>query len=812
MPNAFTKTILIPVVCLGLLAGQPFKSIHQQQAEFYADRYIAEDRPQVTAPLLPKLQRSSAPSHKIFGYHPYWSGRAWENYNYNLLTTIAWFSVGATATGSVTNYNGWPDAGLINLAHSNGVDVVLCVTLFDGTALTTLLSSPTYRQNLINNLIALVKSGNGDGVNIDFEAFPAGQKANMVQFITDLTSAFHNQIPGSQVTLAMPAVDWSDKWDYNALATVSDGLFIMGYDFFGSWSETTGPVAPLTGYTYNITWSVNDYITKTGGKTDKLMLGVPYYGRKWQTAGDTPGSTVLSYIGSPFYAEAEALALTYGSDWYATTQTPWIAYQSGSWYQVWYDDSLSLSLKYDLALDKDLGGVGMWALGYDGSSSKLWSALQAKFGATTPPLTPENLSINNIGGGSIAIQFSGAENADNFTVLRAYADQTTIDTLAVLSQRPLVLNGLDLNQCYFLKIYASNDFGDSPVTELLGVVPVADVPQILVINGFDRMSGTNNSRDFIRQHGTAILATGQAFDAASNESVINGFVNLADYAAIDWILGEEGATNSSFTGEEQLLVADYLKYGGQLFLSGSEIGYDLVAQGSTADQDFYSGYLKAEYLTDAAGDGYSATAVSSSCLDGLGSFSFDNGTQGTYNVDYPDGIKPAAGAADCLRYTGVDYATRGGAGIQYQGSFDGGNMTGAVVYLAFGFETIYPEATRNLIMERILDFFTLADTGTDVGSPLPQQFGITAVYPNPSNTVVNISYRLPNLADGARLQIVNILGQTVVTMTDLPTTGGSGELTWNALLADGKPAPTGVYLAVLNNTNQITIKKFTLLK
>ena len=37
----------------------------------------------------------------------------------------------------------------------------------------------------------------------------------------------------------------------------------------------------------------------------------------------------------------------------------WILLQNVT-YQVWYDDPLSLAMKYKLALDNDLRGVGMW--------------------------------------------------------------------------------------------------------------------------------------------------------------------------------------------------------------------------------------------------------------------------------------------------------------------------------------------------------------------------------------------------------------------------------------------------------------------
>ncbi|MBT4927241.1 hypothetical protein HON17_03395, partial [bacterium] len=152
--------------------------------------------------------RSRVPSKEVFGYHPYWMGTAWTNYNFNLISTLAYFSAEITPTGGISNLHGWPVASLINEAHAHGTKVVLCATLFSSASITTLLSSAENRQNLIDNLLAQVQAGNADGVNIDFESFPSSQRSNMVTFITDLTETFHSAIPGSQVTLAMPPIDW----------------------------------------------------------------------------------------------------------------------------------------------------------------------------------------------------------------------------------------------------------------------------------------------------------------------------------------------------------------------------------------------------------------------------------------------------------------------------------------------------------------------------------------------------------------------------------------------------------------------------
>jgi len=814
--RASYKLLAVYILTTIAILAQPHPSIHQQQSDYYRQNYTAPEIINPQVPFLPKTKRTTQPTHTIFGYHPYWKGTAWQDYNYNLLTTVAWFSAEVTATGTLSNLHGWPVTDLINLAHSHGVDVVLCATLFDSDWIVTLLSNATNRQRLINNLITQVQAGNADGVNIDFESFPASQKNNMVQFITDLTQAFHTQIPGSKVTLAMPSVDWSSAWDYDALASASDGLFIMGYGYHWSGSSTTGALAPLTGYSYNITRTVNDYLTKTNGQANKIILGLPYYGREWAAVSDQPGAATTANGIAREYAAMEALAQTHGRNWHSTSQTPWFSYQNSGWYQDWYDDSLSLALKYDFAIQNNLQGVGMWALGYDGSSPKLWEALADKFGSTTAPLEPQNLTISNIGNGDIMIDFSGATTASEFTVLRQFLGTSTVETIGSFTQRPIIISGLDTTETWFLQLFAANDYRDSPITELSGVKPSHTSQKALVVNGFDRTTGTNNSKDYIRQHGSALWEQGQAFDGTTNEAVIAGIVDLNDYQLVDWILGEEGAANSTFTAEEQAYVREYLENGGHLIISGSEIGYDLVAQGSTADQLFYQNYLKAEYISDAAGGHqgtYGVFGVSGSIFDGITTIDFDNGTHGTYDVDYPDGIKPINGAEICAKFSNVDYTTKGGAGICYNGPFNGSSAYGALIYLSIGFETIYPTAKRDELMTSIINYFDQADAGNiDITPIIPVEIAITAIYPNPFNSRVNIAIKLPETNSvTSSLIITDLLGR-IVTELNISAITGSGTISWDGRTNAGKIAPTGMYLAILKSENKQFSRKFTLLK
>ena len=795
-----------------MVYSQDHTGIHKSQLEYYNQNFILPEIDN-SEPIRPNISRDRDPTREVFGYHPYWMGTAWQNYNFDLISTLAYFSAEANSNGSLGDLHGWPVVSLINEAHDHGTNVVLSVTLFSNSEIETLLGNSTYRQNLIDNLLAQVQAGNADGVNVDFESFPASQKENMVTFIADLTETFHSEIPGSQVTLAMPAVDWNDAWDYNALASISDGLFIMGYGYNWSGSSTTGPVSPLTGPGYTLTWTVLDYLEKTNYQADKLILGIPYYGYEWPATSSVPGAATTGTGDSKTYSEMEPLAFSYGKQWHESSQTPWYYYQDSNWNQGWYDDSLSLSLKYDFALYHDLKGIGMWALGYDGNNPELWELLYAKFSGGSAPTSPTNLSVNNVGNGDIQIRFSGASGANEFIVLRDYLEiDVDSDTVGIFTESPIIISGLTEGDSYFLTVIAKNIFGSSGPTEMLGVVPSNDEVSCLIVNGFDRMTGTNNTFDFIRQHGSALLTTEYSFDSASNEAVLNGDISLLDYDYVDWILGEEGTSTSTFTGTEQTLVKVFLESGRFLFVSGSEIGYDLSGQGSVTDNQFYTNYLKADYISDAAGNNiYSGFGVDNSIFNGITNITFDDGSQGTYNVDWPDGILPVGGASTCAKYLGVNYASQGGMGIEYVGTFGQGNAEGGLVYLAVGFEAIYPESKRNELMAEIMNLYE-SQLGIEGDNPtvFPSSLSINKLYPNPTNTSFTLEFS-SSLNETIIITITDILGR-VVNQTKRISIQNNSSFTWDGLDKNGQSSPTGLYLVSISNGGNVQTRKVTLLK
>ncbi|TRZ51928.1 T9SS C-terminal target domain-containing protein [bacterium] len=380
--------LVLLLISIPLFSQHQEKSIHQLQKEYYSGfNFQKESDYDKINPLLPSSgNQKDNPllSKVVFGWNPSWVGTAYTNYNYNLLTHVAYFSYEVdTATGGYTTIYYWNTTNLIPLAHSYGVKVVLTVTNFGSANNTKILSNPLKRQTLINTLISVVQSRGGDGVNIDFEIVPASQRANLVTFMTDLSNAFHMQIPGSHISIAAPAVDWNSSFDVASLNSVCDLLLIMGYDYYWSGTSIAGPCAPLqsNGFwgSYYVANSVNWYLSN-GASPSKLALGVPYYGYQWPTVDENIKSATTGTGTAYTYNSMKGRAQSYGRIWDSYSLTPWYKYNSSGWNQGWYDDSVSLGLKYDLVNSLNLKGIGIWALSYDGANQELWNTISNKFG------------------------------------------------------------------------------------------------------------------------------------------------------------------------------------------------------------------------------------------------------------------------------------------------------------------------------------------------------------------------------------------------------------------------------------------------
>ena len=304
----------------------------------------------------------------VYGYYAYWLGTV-DELPWDWLTHVAIFSVDVAGDGTLSGTQHWTDVAeqALALAEPYGVHVHLAVTSFDAGVLDAMLSNPSARTTAVGQLGDLVDAYGGHGVAVDFEGMNAGNIGDLTQFVQELAARV------GEVSVATPAVDWAQAYDYPQLAAAAQSLFIMGYDYHWRGGEP-GPVAPLFGGgpwgQYALDWSVADYLA-TGVPPEKIVLGLPLYGYTWPTVDGAVPGTATGDASSVLYSDAKLDAATYGAQWDDTTHTPYYFPDGNT--QTWYDDASSLDDRIGWALeDQGLGGIGFWALNYDGGDPELW--------------------------------------------------------------------------------------------------------------------------------------------------------------------------------------------------------------------------------------------------------------------------------------------------------------------------------------------------------------------------------------------------------------------------------------------------------
>jgi len=302
----------------------------------------------------------------------------------------------------------------------------------------------------------------------------------------------------------------------------------------------------------------------------------------------------------------------------------------------------------------------------------------------------------------------------------------------------VVLTNLAVGTDYYFRVAAINAGGESFPSETVGCRRASSTlsSRILYVNGFTRFDRTLNLRedlvaqqykppghdanmgtmdrvmpnrvnafDYVVPHGKAIVAAGlMGFDSCQVQAVTNGTVNLNNYDIVIWDAGNQSTADRTFNSGAQARISAFLAGGGKLFVSGSEIAWDLdrASGPSAADRSFLHNQLHATLLSDANDDSgvFTFAPATGSIFAGNAAGAFDDGSKGIYWVGYPDALTPTGpGAAGALNYPGFG---GGAAAVCY----DGSNGGGKVVYFGFPFETITSVSARNAYMADILKFFS----------------------------------------------------------------------------------------------------------
>lgn len=284
--------------------------------------------------------------------------------------------------------------------------------------------------------------------------------------------------------------------------------------------------------------------------------------------------------------------------------------------------------------------------------------------------------------------------------------------------------------------------------------------------------------------------------------------NIADeiskYETVIWFTGD--ARDNTLTEDEQAAIAAYLDAGGRLLISGLNIGYDLVENGSDSDSAFYANYLHADYVADSIKATWAMGVGGDIITGGMRCF-FDGDFGGSENRTFPDVINPISPAESIFKYTPGSQC----GGLRYEDESTGSKM----VYLPFGFEEISGprEDSAFNLMEKILEWFAMpVSVNPDfTNAGLQKEYKLSQNYPNPFNPATKIAYELP-VASQVTLKVYNLLGQEIRTLVNEIQAAGAFEVFWNGKDLNGAQVPGGIYLYKIQTEQFTFIRKMILLK
>ncbi len=340
---------------------------------------------------------------RVMGFLPYWTMA--DASPSASVTDLAYFSVTLDGRGQlVERTNGEVDMGFHRLqgplfdawldsAEQYDQKMHITITVLNNADISALLTSKAAQENAIFTITQLLASYPFEGVVMDIEYSGSPEQIlrdNHTKFIVDLEEALNEVDENIELSVAVygSAASRYQIWDVEKIGQHSDFLVVMSYDYHVRSSPVVGPVAPIFGrgtgrWQDDIVSNMRDILKLV--PAERVFLGIPFYGYEWTATSDNLGATTFPQSGSTatYKRVLELLSdpeVRAQERWDEDALSPYIVYEeAGKTQFIYYENARSLSYKLDFVEQVGLGGIAIWALGYEGANPELWKVVSQKF-------------------------------------------------------------------------------------------------------------------------------------------------------------------------------------------------------------------------------------------------------------------------------------------------------------------------------------------------------------------------------------------------------------------------------------------------
>lgn len=226
------------------------------------------------------------PSKRIVGYFPWWESGDIDSIDYSKVTDIIYFHIWPNTDGSLDttdiNYDISNLHTIRDRAHAAGVNVLISAGGWGvSDAFPAMTADPIARANFVTNVENFIATHDLDGIDIDWEPIDTeAKKDNFALLLSDLSDAL--QPDGKLVTVAVNA----DRVELRASAVNSlSWVNIMAYDM--NWNNAEHS-------TFSDAVAALDRYEAIGIPKEKLVLGIPFYGRSSEWSSEMKYEDIVS--------------------------------------------------------------------------------------------------------------------------------------------------------------------------------------------------------------------------------------------------------------------------------------------------------------------------------------------------------------------------------------------------------------------------------------------------------------------------------------------------------------------------------------
>ena len=330
---------------------------------------------------------------QIVGFLPYWLLTKADKHYASSITTLTYFGLMVAGDGSLvklanpkeeepgwTNLKGDTYRTVLAEGKKNHLKQSLLVVSGDDDAIRAMLVQPEVAaKNLVFEAAPIMRDNGFTDLNLDIETFMEGSPSSQLQFTRFVQTVKDELVAQNLGTLTIDLIPIAlvkpKLYDARALGAIADTIILMTYDYHYLGSLTTGAVAPVGGAGETLEFDVETAVQEALKviPKDKILLGIPLYGYEWETIGIAPESATIPGGGSTAstrrIADLLETCATCSASLDSVAKEPYLIYRENDYFhQIYYENEDSMKEKILLAKKYHLGGVALWALGYEDST------------------------------------------------------------------------------------------------------------------------------------------------------------------------------------------------------------------------------------------------------------------------------------------------------------------------------------------------------------------------------------------------------------------------------------------------------------